>query len=84
MKPSPYLIYKGALTMSNWIAINTATGKHAIVNLDKVAYVKWGSGTLYLYAEIDGRPSAGKQLAYCDPDKEVYLKLMNIIAKGGD
>lgn len=70
--------------MMNWVGINTTTGKNAIVNLDKVAYVKWESGTLYFYNEIDGRPSAGKQLAYCDPDKAVYLKLMDIIAEGGD
>lgn len=70
--------------MANWIAINTTAGKHTIVNLDKVAYIKWMSGTLFLYAEIDGRPSAGKQLAYSDPDKTVYLNLMDMIAKGGD
>lgn len=70
--------------MMNWIKINPTTGKYVVVNLDRIAYAKWESGMLYFYAEIDGRPSAEKRLAYSDPDRTIYLQLLDIIAKGGD
>lgn len=65
--------------MANWIRINTTTGRSTIVNLDRVSYIKWESGTLYFYDEIDGRPSAGKQIAFSDPDRTNYVKVINII-----
>lgn len=70
--------------MTNWIAVHTNSGKKHLINLDKVACVKWESGILCFYNKIDGSHSAEKPIAYADQDGLIYSSLMDLIAKGAD